>query len=477
MIRSSIRSICATATCALALACSAQSVEIDTTQAGLKTYDLDPRRSLAVTDQQILSRFSLQRVLTQLITQSGVAGLTPTQLFQSWWDTQNPRPLGDTGPVIHCDDAALSTALNGYPYDCRPAPSEGFQSACDPFAVNSACAYIPIGLFNRFDQAPEDGAHCGEHRIVYAKASGVTANNDRNLLIFEFNMANPHPLQGLHGCKPIVDIWADLTDENDLTDRADALEDFYFDGTANLPPVVAAARLGDNVDGLGQVRTNQFVFATSGWQLREFKLMKRCAGGCNLLFEPVTDKVNPFGPLFDPASADPHAADFVQYFPSQVAALAAPTLSGIGMVVPNQFNTGRSMASAAFDETKYPLQLGPNPSTLRSAIQTQLTLLGSSLLVDEIVLRAQAMSCAGCHRLNNNVGVGGTLIWPASSGFVHVDERTTETVGGSIRFTISPALQNVFLPHRKEVIDDFLNNKPKVPQGPHVPIGGSRTHG
>jgi hypothetical protein len=467
------------ALCVNTFACSAEVLDDTATAEGaLKTYSVDIRRSLAVTDQQILAGFSLQRVMNQLAAQSGIAGLTATQLFQDWWQTQNSRAPGDTGPITHCDDAALSTALNGYPYDCRPAPSEGFQSNCDPFAANSTCAYIPIGLFNRFDQAPEDGSHCGEHRIVYAKATGVTDNSNRNLLIFEFNMANPHPVQGIKGCKQIVDVWADLTAENDIQDRADALEEFYFDGHANLPPVVSVSRLGDNPGGLGQVRTNQFVFATTGWQLREFKLMKDCSvSPCTLLFEPVTNKVNAFGPLFDPASVDPHAAAFVAHFPTQVAALAATTLNGIGMAVPDTFNTGRSISSAAFNEMKYLVQLGPSASPLRTAIQAELTTLGSTLTVDEIALRAQTTSCAGCHRLNNNVAIGGGLTWPSASGFVHVDERTTETVQGSVRYIISPALQDVFLPHRKTVIDDFLNNKPKVPRGPKVALGGSTTHG
>jgi hypothetical protein len=74
--------------------------------------------------------------------------------------------------------------INGYPYLCRNG-AEGTQASCDPFAVGSPCAYTPIGLFNRYDQAPENGAHCGEYRIVYAKESGIASTADRNLLIFE----------------------------------------------------------------------------------------------------------------------------------------------------------------------------------------------------------------------------------------------------------------------------------------------------
>src|SRR4051794_8397885 len=54
----------------------------ETVTQAVKVTTIDVRRSLAVTEQTILSRFSLQRVLTQLATQSAVPGLTATALFQ-----------------------------------------------------------------------------------------------------------------------------------------------------------------------------------------------------------------------------------------------------------------------------------------------------------------------------------------------------------------------------------------------------------
>ncbi len=470
------------------VACSASEPgAVSDLQQAVKTYDLDVRRSLAVTDQPILERFSFERVMNELVSQSGVPGLTATQLFNQWWDTQNPRQdVND--PTTHCDDADLSARLNGFPYDCRPAPSEGFQSACDPFAVDSPCAYVPVGLFNRFDQAPEDGAHCGEYRIIYAKKTGTdpeTQSRNRNLIIFEANMPNPLPNQGLKGCTNIAKTWADLSDEDDLEARADVLEEFYFDGHGNVPPVLAFERFGDNAQGLGQVRTNQFIDPETGWQLREFKLIKDCDGpACTLSFEPVTNKVNAFGPLFDPASAEAAAPDFRAFFPSQVASLAAENLNDITLAMPDEFNTGRSVSSSSLaDEMRYVSQLGPNPSDLRTAIEAELSPINvdrqpeEQLTVEDILLRAQAMSCAGCHRLNRSIAIGGGLTWPADAGFSHVDERTTEVVDGVIRFPVSSALDMHFLPHRKQVMEDFLHDKPKVPKGPHEPIGGSRGHG
>ena len=77
---------------------------------------------------------------------------------------------------------------------------------------------------------------------------------------------------------------------------------------------------------------------------------------------------------------------------------------------------------------------------------------------DQIVLRAQALSCAGCHRLSTTApdnGLGNGMIWPASLGFVHVSEQLMET-DVPTRFRISDALKNAFLPARKANIEKYL---------------------
>lgn len=449
-------------------------------QQAVKVTTIDVRRSLAVTEQTILTRFSLQRVMTQLATQSGVPGLTATALFQQWWDTQNPGPGLYPGP--HCDDTVtppIGSTINGYSYLCR-AGAEGAQASCDPFAANSSCAYIPIGLFNRYDQAPENGAHCGEYRIVYAKASGVNSTSDRNLLIFEAALANPHPQQGLKGCQQILDTWADLTPQNDIQARAAALESFYFSGQGDVGPVVSIANFGDNALGAGQIRTNQFSNTTTGWSLREFKLLRSCSGNTcsSLRFVPVTDKNNSFGGLFDPSSSYATAPAFRSFFPSQTANLNANSLAALDISTPDVFNTAQSQASGVTAaEMRYSVQFGSAPSQLRTDLQTQLTSLGSTLTPDDIVARAQALSCAGCHRLSNSAYLGGGLTWPSSLGFTHVTERETEVVGGETRFVISQTLVDVLLPARKAIFEDFLNNRPRPSKGPTHPLSGSSTHG
>jgi hypothetical protein len=445
---------------------------------------IDPRRTLVATEQPILERFPLSRVMNALAAQSQVAGLTGTALFQQLWDTQSPLPGVFGGP--HCDDhvdpVTGTPQLNGYPYQCRPAPFEGGEAACDPFAPASVCEYIPIGLFNRFDLAPADGAHCGEYRIVYARSSGIATTSERNLIIFEAYMPNPHPVQGLAGCRKIADFWADLSDEASESERADELEEFYFDGVAEIEPVVHYTHFGDNALGAGQIRTNQFLqtLATPRmWSLREFKLARTCvAATCSAMrFSPVTNKGNAWGGLFDPASTHPRAADFQAHFLTQVGNLSpSASLTSFAFEVPEVFNSGLSQASGSVD-TNYSAYFGTTPTPFRTAIENQLALGTSGLTSVDLVNRAQALSCAGCHRLSNNVSLGGGLTWPPSLGFTHVTERETEVVSGVTRYRISDALVTAFLPHRKEVIEDYLNDRPRAtPHGPHWPIGNLTTH-
>jgi hypothetical protein len=444
---------------------------------------IDARRSLAVTEQPILSRFSLRRVLDQLVAQSGVSGLTSVELFHQWWDVLNPKP--GIGQGAHCDDqvdATLGPVLNGFPYDCRPAPSEGAQASCDPFVAGSPCAYLPIGLFNRFDLMPENGAYCGEYRIVYAKESGIANTDDRNLVIFEAAMPNPLPLLGLEGCRPVVEFWASLSSIDDVETRAARLEDFYFNGMLlAVPPFPAVVRIehfGDNAAGRGQIRTNQFSNPNPRiWSLREFKLKQTCGLlSCSALkVVPVTAKDNPFGPLFG-VTSHPKTAAFQSHLPGQVKALSGATIPDIDEDIPDTYNSGQSQATSLTNETNYVANLGVETSPLRDALATSLANISSGLTPDHIVSRVQALSCAGCHRFSNGADLGGGITWPASLGFTHVTERETEVGDGVTRYVLSQALVGTFLPHRQNVFERYLSKSLLLRLLPLRPIGGFCVH-
>lgn len=441
---------------------------------------LDARRSLAVTDTAILERFSLQRVMDRLARDSRVKGLRGIDLFRQWWSTQNPRD-GQPGP--HCNDevdANGRTLLNTFPYDCRPPPSEGAQASCESFH-DPACAYIPIGLFNRFDAAPEDGSHCGEHRIIYAKQTGQIDPRDRNIIIFEAVVPNPKPRQGLQGCRRLVEEWAALSFIDRPEQRAARLERMYFDGVPSFGPVVSFENFGENERSLGQIRTNQFMIRTppSIWTLREFKLLRTCGDkkrDCRAEFVPVTDKNNPIALLFgDPSDA--RARDFQQQLVrDNVASLAATSLTDISMITPNTFNSGQSHSSAS-SELDYQAALATQREGVRLSIYRELGRLGSDVTPEQLVERARTQTCAGCHQLSNNRELGDGLFWPPSLGFVHVSEVEPETVDGAERYRISALLTSSFLPMRARVMYDYLQERPWRRRGYWgFSIGGRFTH-
>ena len=412
---------------------------------------VDPRRSLTVTDQAILNRFSFLAVMDQLVSTSGVP-TTPLSLFQQWWDTQRPGPGLGLGP--HCDSPGIAN-MNGFPYACPRA--EGNQALVNPFVdpATNPNSYLPVGLFNRFDLASASGADCGEYRVVFAKRSGVTNPGDRNLVIFEAVLPNPSPAMGLEGCRPVANFWSGLSSDPDVSSRANKLRDFYFLGLPGFMPILHIDNLGNRAGSTGQVRTNQFMQAD--WMLREFKIRRDCsAGPCTVQFIPVTVKTNPGGTLFNPASGHPQAFNFQNsVFPSQVASLAINDINRFSHSVPDSLNSGQSNSQNPM-QNHYVNQFGTGASAFRNNIQNQLNALGSTLTPDNIVARAQANSCAGCHQLSNGANLGGGITWPGSLRFVHIAEQTEPGPDGP-RHRISPALNGVFLPHRKAVLETFLN--------------------
>ena len=431
-------------------------------QAPVKELAVDPRRSLVVTDEAILARFSFEDVMEQLVAQSKVARLTSLRLYQEWWDTQRRAPgLGLGGP--HCDDQTLADGapgLNGFAYACPRG--EGNQAKENPFETpdTNPGAYVAIGLINRFDLAAVDGSDCGEYRLLFARRSGLTLDTSRNLISFESVMPNPSPKQGLRGCKDLVDFWAGLSKQANVNKRADDLHDFYFKGYRAFPPALHIDNLGNALDRTtGQVRTNQFMQAL--WTLREFRVRKACTGKtCVLRFEPDSVKNSPAGVLFSSKTSHPLQEDFAQVLTAQVDTLALNELGRFSLALDERFSGGQSRSSGT--EDLYGHQFGKGASPLRTRLQARLDALGSPLTPNHLVARAQTLSCAGCHQLSTGANLGGGLVWPTKSNgfeFVHVSERVHEQGPDGRRYGISEALEGVFLPQRQALMEAYLANR------------------
>ncbi len=405
---------------------------------------MDARRSLAVTETAIVSQFTLAAVLNQLAAQSGVPGLSGTLLFRQLWDTQNPAPGQPDLPAgAHCTDNG--NQLNGFPYPCRLG--EGAQASATPPAT--VTDYTAVGLFNRFDLAPADGADCGEYRVVFA----LTKPIGRNFIIFEAVLPNPRADLGLEGCRPVANFWAGFQRQRRPRLARQPAQVVLLQRTPGLLAVVDFANYGQNNRKAGQVRTNMFI--DDVWFLREFKLERPCtSAGCSLRFAPVTVKTAPFAGLFNASSTHPLASEFqTTFFPSQVRALATGDVNTFNYTVPDKYNAGGSDAQSASPPDEYVAQFQGNLA-MRARIQTELTAMGSSLTPEQVVARAEALACAGCHQRSNGANLGG-FSFPSSSGFVQSTEFQESGPEGQ-RFSLSPALTGTFLPHRLAVLAGFL---------------------
>jgi len=416
---------------------------------------IDPERSLIIHDEATLNFsdavgpvFGLKRVLTQLANQLNAKNPAhPTsarELFARMWDSQN-TPAN----AVYSDGPKCTGILNGFPSECRLA--EGEQARAPDEAMSN---YIPIALVNRFDLHDKNFNNCGEYRIIYA----VKNVQGRNFIAFESQITNPVKTDRKM-CLPIVNFWKQLTIENSTTARAQLLADFYLKGLPSsgsfqaINPVVDIANLSGST---GQIRTNEFM--GSSWLLKEFKVVVEN----NLsFFKPVSLKENPFGQLFNDLSPDAFSTQFRTQFVNNMGSLITSDLATTRLTVENDaHNSGQAHVSGDTSDDDYLNWANRNQGTsaFKAAIQTKTVALGSSLTADQVINRATAASCAGCHNpqmfnLTSDSSVGPNQSWPESLGFTHISEFA---VGGA--FPISPALQEVFLPSRKSGMESYLKS-------------------
>ncbi|XYH95425.1 hypothetical protein ACMHYB_47740 [Sorangium sp. So ce1128] len=457
----------------------AEELAAESRQALSAPLDIDPTRSLIltkVTDPESMTRFPLEFVLNQLIMRAGTGDeQTALDLYRRWWDFFNHSTAAQFPDAIHCDDQTDSNGiptLNGYRSSCLRR--EGRLATSDPFDPDSPDFMEPLAVVNRFDLAPLDGSHCGEYRIVYGKKSAGIA--DRNLIIVEAQLPNPHPECGIDACLPVAEFWARLS-TLDAAERAQELETFFTVGLldAGFGPVLHPDNFADAVHGpggrrgTGQIRTNQFMGNAGApgqvqpgqiWQLREFKIAKAFGGpngGERLYFKPVTVKENPFGELFgtnfDPS--DFRWTWFMDDFLESVDKLTtlSSDINDIQLKGSRQalYNAGQSPVDNSND---YANQLDPlvnaTPNTdLIERINDELERLGRDAIFSpvDVANRATTQSCAGCHQLSAGVSLGNGVTWPGQSfPFVHIREDGA----------LSDALTGSFLPHREGILEAFL---------------------
>ena len=465
--------------------------------------NIDMHRSLFVHDDATLSagNFSLRRTLQKLADDvvASAPGTTPETIFKQFWDTQNDTANQETAGNPHCSDN--NGKINDIPLNRCPRP-EGIEASGTPADIINRVNndYKPVALVNRIDLADQGWKNCGEHRIVYGKNASI-----KNLIIFEAVLPNPKP--GCRsGCRDVIEFWVDLSNDSAPASRAAKLENFFYNGLPGFRPVVHTSHYASGVSsvyggsGSGQIRTNQFLFRAgmppTVWTLKEFKTLLSCAGGiCDYDFFPVSVKGNPYGVLWnrDIATGDatpdaplenayatpiPGIAVLATNFQGDVIAqvtpalLANPDINSISYQVDPDKNSAESQSqNPTFDH--YPNQFaGAADATFSTNLNTVAT--GFGLSGVQVVNRATAMSCAGCHLpngfgLTNPNAIGPGMSWPSALAFVHVDTPPMISLAGQVGFdpaqfggntqgfNISPALLDTFLPARRNSLTNLAN--------------------
>jgi hypothetical protein len=411
---------------------------------------LDARRSFVITDLAILSGFTFERVLDQLTAGTNT---TAAQLYRQWFDTQNPKP-GKADPAgPHCDDFMVNgqPTFNGFPRRC---PTSEGSLAATPFTSGE---YIPIAVVNRFDQTTPDGSNCGQYRMVFARK---VPKGQRLHIIFEAVLPNPTPGSGLSGCRAVALFWAGLSKIDAAAERRAKIESFYFDGLAGFRPVVHPENF--TAASGGGIRTTQ-LGAEARARMYQFRIAKDCVGGgCTVRMAPDGLPNLPFGRLFDSSVDTSQQRAFQDAFVGQVPNLAVRDANEYFMAIPAEFLLGESNPldgelAFVFD-TPFNRSKMTSPA-FRNRIVQALSSIGSTLTPEQIIQRAESQNCVGCHTLSGAVGEG--VVFPHSiDGIQQITEDALEDgeLGVLSRYQISPALRDVFVPHRIKILIDFLNS-------------------
>lgn len=416
---------------------------------------LDARRSFAVTDQAILDGFSFERVVTAIVERSGVS-MRPALLIQQLLDTQNPKPGLISPGAPHCDDFLTNgqPSFNGVIRHC-PTP-QGVFAERDPFLTAD---YVPLGIFNRFDQTPPDGANCGQYRIIFAKRlnGGTPSVPERFHFIFEAVLPNPNPAAGLAGCRPVAEFWATLSNVDSAAERRAKLETFFFTGLPGFEPVFDPSHY--TLESGGGIRTVQ-VAGAGGSSLAHFFQFRLAKRNGSLIAEPDVLENMPLGTLFDARVQGQAGRDFRDEFIRQVANLAINDVNRMFVNIPRQYlmaeNDPADVSPLGIPSINYNSGLqSPDGVAFRDRIDAELKRIGSTLRPQDIITRVETQGCVICHAGSGNIGGG--LRFPNALLFQqHVDESLTENGEAGPRFQISPAMKDFFIPHRMEILKNFL---------------------
>ena len=415
---------------------------------------LDPERVLMEINTEALANVDLRSVLNALGANEGM-GANGLDLYHQIIDSYATADQGRLMGGIHCGDETTDgqPTLNGYPIECNRV---------ERFQFDNLDAFFPTAFMNRIDLMPENAAHCGQQRMIFANNA-----QNRMFMIVEAQIPNPHPELGVEGCRPLARFWANANAIDNPFVRGARLQEAFLVGSPELEEAgFGAFFTATNLTvGSGQIRTNQF--DQDPWTLREFKLAQN---GDELVAIPFPTAEAPNGALWNEASGLPQGPECRENFLSALEGLLTDDPAQMTFVVDQACKDAESRND--FSQA-YAFQLSDG---FREEIESRLG--GTGLTADDIANRAHfAGSCIGCHEEATGTFLGRGVFSPFSNGFVHVQEFAVECQNGSFCFQASPALKSTFLPSRLQtlgrVLDEPIVDDPCDNTGGTSGAGGS----
>jgi hypothetical protein len=401
----------------------------------------EARRTVIETGQTALAGLTLRGTLDAALRNAGSPRAVSAQdVYHAIIDSYNESP-GRDPDASHCDDQRTDgePSLNGFPLACPRAEGDQFDNLDN---------WFPLAFVNRLDLAPSDGANCGQQRIIFANNSGI--GNGRMFMILEAQLPNPAPECGIDSCRPVAELWSALAEVSDPVERGRRLSEAFLEtGTGSFGPFMNADHLGPQG---GQIRTNNF--NDFQWTLREFQMQPAPA----VLPRPHAVREAPNGDLWNDLSDLPQGESCRESFLASVPLLESDNLATLGFPVAAQCEDAESPND--FFRQDYGFHLDSGSGDFSAQIEAQLTTPGLSAL--DIAHRARfAGSCMGCHIESGGGDLGRGVTAPPSNDFVQISEFSTEPCIGANNgtcFRVSEALRTVFLPHRIEVLRNFLDS-------------------
>ena len=445
-----------------------------------------PQRSLFERNQAALTGFSVSQVLTR-IAQNGGLGITGTVWHDNLFKTMARQATfpGEPGPF--CDSNGFPQTINGFIVGCAGIASP---------LVGRLANWMPLAVANRFDLAPRGGEHCGEARASFFMPPGVVTAPARAFVIFEAVVPNPQPQLGLDGCRPLQNFWQSLGTIADPAARGAKLTQAFLTGepaltAAGFQPFFRFQNFGPDK---GRVRTETFGVAgvVPIWDFREFRIN---ANGTAAEL-PVAQSLGAF--------SSTHACGPELLSTLGTVTPASANINSLGIDVPPFCFDGASTTADFRPEDIVATGFDPDYAAAVQARAAQLNP-GANLTALQVAARVSfGGTCVGCHFRENqpryrDLGQGLTLPvvtpLPGESiddvDFTMVNNLRTEPCAANgpdstqTCFKLLPTLSQIFLPHRKTVLESYLNAPPGSfpPPAPGTKsaftIGGSpnaRTH-